>query len=116
MNIKKLISLIFFGFFLYLAAGSSDDEMTPELKKQKAESELNEACDKGTNSASYSRQHIRNATVGEISFLRETESLRKVAHCKFRIFGAIEGTNAFGGKVRNYYTIQMRLVLEMIPN
>lgn len=107
MNTKNLFSLSAFGLFLFLAAGSSEDEMTPEQKKQKADSELNEACDKGANAASYSRQLIRNAIVGEITFLRETESVRKVSQCKFRIFGAVEGTNAFGAKVRNYYTIQM---------
>ena len=45
--------------------------------------------------------------LGSPSFRRSERRSRKIGDCEYMVFGAVEGDNAFGGRIINYYVVRM---------
>lgn len=114
-KIKKIMTplglgafaILIFGhvYFFYESQSSKQERLAQE--KASVEQSIQRSCTNPNEAISYSRQLIRNATTGSISFIRNSDRGRLIGDCEFRVMGAIDGTNAFGGPVRNYYVITM---------
>ena len=92
-----------FAFFGAFTPAPTEAELAKERKEM-----IEQACSSGSQAISYSRQFIRNATrPTSISFVRQEDDSIRLGECEFSVFGAIDGENAFGARVRNYYTIRM---------
>lgn len=77
-----------------------------KVAEQRKATHIERACNDPTSEAIYqSYQFVRDASVGKVEIIRNTVKGRKTGDCKFKVMGAFEGNNAFGGRVRNYYVM-----------
>lgn len=111
---KVLLSYTLFAFialmighFVFISESESDRRKRIAEEKARTEDRVEKACSEPSQAIGYSKQLIRKATSGSVSFIRSSTEGRLVGECKFRVMGAIEGENAFGGPVTNYYVITM---------
>lgn len=77
-----------------------------KMEDIKRAANIERACNDPSSEAIYqSYQFVRDASVSKVEIIRSTVKGRKTGDCKFKVMGAFEGNNAFGGRVRNYYVM-----------
>jgi len=102
-SISALLVVAIFYYFGAFSPEPTNEEVAAE-RQQRNESE----CRNEMTAIGHSRQFVRRATTGSVSFVRSENETRKIGECEFMVFSAFEGENVFGGTVTNYYTVRMK--------
>lgn len=107
MVILAGLGILFVGHMFMFFESNAEKREKEALAKEYERQRVEKYCSEPSNAISFSRQIIRENTVGSIDFIRSSDMGRLVGECTFKVYGEIEGTNRFGGLVRNYYVIKM---------
>lgn len=102
-SVGVAIVLGVFSLFGLFSAGPSEEEIAKER-----EATIRRDCSREIVSYGLARQFVRDALKPRsVSFIEREMQFRSLGDCQFAFFGAVDGQNAFGVPVRNYYTIRM---------
>ena len=101
---QRVLTIALLTPILLLALGSYE---APEESAEERAERIERECATGKRAIDYAELIVRSQMLGSPSFRRSERRSRKIGDCEYMVFGAVEGDNAFGGRIINYYVVRM---------